>query len=295
MENLNKMYDDPESMGDRAWLVCLNNVFMFGLHGVNMGKHEGQNKALISRFFYNAWIAFDDVALFLTPRLINVQALLTMAAVAQEISKPGLCWMLLCHACRLGQAIGLHRKSELSQFADPREYEERKWVFWNLYIMDKTLSMAFGRTICLPDSDIDVDYPAEDPSVHWSLFTGWVWLAKIQSQVYQRLYSATAIQISDEERHVAAMELDHDLRWWWTEKGKLLLKQQKTERARKYVEVELKFNFHNSLVTIHRVNRGGGDESARLCLESAREALSLIKDSIDKDGDTNEDHKTVLW
>lgn len=29
--------------------------------------------------------------------------------------------------------------------------EERKYVFWNVYILDKCLSLSFGRSPCLPD------------------------------------------------------------------------------------------------------------------------------------------------
>lgn len=185
--------------------------------------------------------------------------------------------MLICQACRLAQAIGLHRKSDKSRFRDESEYEERKWLFWNLYILDKTLSMTFGRTVCMPDFDIDVDMPKESEEVDWPLLMAWTWLAKIQSRIYERLYSATAYMSGDEQRHSAALELDAELRAWSEKNMQPLCERQTTFLEGKYIELELRFNYHNSLVMIHRVNHGGGQESEQICLDSARDALAMIK------------------
>jgi len=294
MKNVNKMYENPSAMGDRGWLVCFNNVLLFSLYGMGTNKKEDIQLALVEKYFFNSWAAFDDVSILLTPSLINVQALLTLAIVAQEISKPGLCWMLLSQACRLAQAIGLHRQPHPSQITSDDEAQERKLVFWTLYIMDKALSLTFGRSTCLPDFDVDVDLP-EYGNPLCQHFASWVWLAKIMSQIYMRLYSASGCRASDEERQRAAAELELDLRNWWAQNGAGLEKMPTIGLfEQKYIEMEIKFTFHNSMIMIHRVNRGGGELSEAICLDSARTSVQLIKQTLTHNSGMA-DGSVLLW
>ncbi|KAK6529940.1 hypothetical protein TWF281_009090 [Arthrobotrys megalospora] len=297
MKNVNKMYEKPSAMSDRGWLVCFNNVLLFSLYGMGTNKKEDIQIALVEKYFFNSWAAFDDVSILLTPNLINVQALLTLAIVAQEISKPGLCWMLLSQACRLAQAIGLHRQSHPAQNFSEEEAVERQLVFWTLYVMDKALSLTFGRSTCLPDFDVDVDLPDNVTGnvLLTQHFSGWVWLAKIQSQIYMRLYSASACRASDEDRQHAAKELELELRNWWAQNGAgLQLIPSIGLFEKQYLELEIKFSFHNSMIMIHRVNKGGGELSEAICLDSARTSVQLIKQTLEVNNDAA-DGSVLLW
>ncbi|KAF3929033.1 hypothetical protein ABW20_dc0102162 [Dactylellina cionopaga] len=297
MKNVNKMYEKPSAMSDRGWLVCFNNVLLFSLYGMGTNKKEDIQIALVEKYFYNSWAAFDDVSILLTPNLINVQALLTLAIVAQEISKPGLCWMLLSQACRLAQAIGLHRQSHPAQNFSEEESVERQLVFWTLYVMDKALSLTFGRSTCLPDFDVDVDLPDNVTGnvLLTQHFSGWVWLAKIQSQIYMRLYSASACRASDEDRQHAAKELELELRNWWAQNGAgLQLIPSIGLFEKQYLELEIKFSFHNSMIMIHRVNKGGGELSEAICLDSARTSVQLIKQTLEVNHEAA-DGSVLLW
>jgi hypothetical protein len=77
-------YQNPDGLGKvRAWQVCFNNVMLFGLYNQlsmmppdEKMKHDPNGKR-VSTFFYNAWSAIDDLEVFLRPRLINVQALIS--------------------------------------------------------------------------------------------------------------------------------------------------------------------------------------------------------------------------
>jgi hypothetical protein len=40
-------------------------------------KEVGPNDKRVSTFFFNAWSAIDDLEVFITPRLRNVQALMS--------------------------------------------------------------------------------------------------------------------------------------------------------------------------------------------------------------------------
>lgn len=297
MENMAKFYaGDPELVNDRAWLVCFNNVLLFGLFNRNTniglsGYGAGKN------FFLNAWAAIDDSEVFLGPRLRNVQALMTAAVIANEISRPGLCWSLVAQAARLAQAIGLHRSSNDSHLTKS-EIQERRCIFWNIYVLDKCLSLSFGRSTCLPDFDCDVELPEDNgSSPYFKNFIALILLAKIQSNIYVRLYSASAARLTDEKRARVITELDGELRRWWEEKKPIFFNEDGTaaDSPRSadgtgekpldiFSRMELQFSYLCSLTLVHRTARPGmlgWAESESISLESSRQSIRIINQMVE--------------
>lgn len=246
----------------------------------------------------------------LTPFLNDLQA-----AVANEISRPGLCWLLVCNAAAIAKTIGLHRShiTCMSKFT-PTDIAERKYVFWTLYIMDKSLSLTYGRPSSFSDYDIDVELPDYDPNNPlWDLYIAWIETAKIQSEIHVKLYSAEATKVSHAERQRAVIALDGRLNDWWTKYGTVLRKRNREPHfVRSYVMTELVFGYHNIMIAIHRVNtvksqghedgnkasdeksrrggqevcaeedvlKGSVDESEVVCLEHARKGINLVRDTV---------------
>ena len=160
--------------------------------------------------------------------------------------------------------------------------------------MDKTLSLTFGRSACIPDYDIDVELPKKSDEICWSLFVAWISLAKIQSRTYERLYSATANASGPDERRAAVVELDGQLRRWSADNSKLKADWPPNIMEEKYVEVELRFTYHLSLLLIHRVDHGSGTQSEDICLDSARNAIGAIQMTVAEDSDLAESG-LLLW
>ena len=228
-----------------------------------------------------------------------------------RVSRPSLCWALLSYAARLSQAIGLHRNSNPSHFSSKAELEERKLVFWNIYILDKTFALTLGRTPVLPDYDVDVELPEDDgtnPCLKY--FFALIGLAKVQNAIYMRLYSVSAGKQSDEEKDKAINELDGELEQWWEETRRVLeeesVREEKNQRKgkekeqkskdggfeeairsigddgqdllvalRRFVLLELRFSYLCNLTLVHRMAKPGS-ESEKVCLESARESIRVI-------------------
>lgn len=213
------------------------------------------------------------------------------AASANETSRPGLCWMLLCNACSLAKAIGLHRNHNTASIPNSTlrftsaDLAERKYVFWTLYIMDKSLSLTFGRPSSLADYDIDVPLPDFDPeNPVWELYLAWVGTAKIQSEIHIQLYSAQAPKAPHAERQKVVVELDRKLNEWWT-KYRILLQRRHEEEMfeRRYIMTELVFAYHNTMIMIHRVNTAKtgeqGLERAPI-VEEFRERLGMHNEAL---------------
>lgn len=277
---------DPKLSKDRAWLVCFNNVLLFGVFNRTTSRQPVE-PGIGRKFFLNGWAAIDDLEVFLAPRLTNIQALLTGAVIAIEISRPGLCWSLLSQAARLSQAIGLHRRTPSNTQYTKSELQERRCIFWNVYVLDKCLSLTFGRSTCLPDFDCDTELPEDDgTSPYFKNFIALIQLAKIQSNIYVRLYSASAARMTDQERDNNIATLDLELRNWWAEKKAIFTPD--TNASNKPLDVfsrlELRFSYLCSLTLVHRTARPGA-ASERVCLESARESIVIINEVVESSFD----------
>ncbi|KAI4849735.1 hypothetical protein E4T44_03164 [Aureobasidium sp. EXF-8845] len=144
------------------------------------------------------------------PVMPNIQALLLGAIKAQEECKLSLSWTFLSAAATMCHTLGFHRKSSLAH-EDQESADIKRHLFWQLYMLDKNLSLNLGRGSNFPDSDIDAEFftpssnPAQRPWDIMSLAT--ILFARLQGQVYDKLYSASAIESSPEERNRVVDEL----------------------------------------------------------------------------------------
>jgi hypothetical protein len=99
--------------------------------------------------------------------------------------------------------LGYHRESTYQK--EPSNIAEaRRRIFWTLYIFDKNTSLLLGRSAKMQDVDIDVEIPVlsndrgQRPWDKWLLLA--IKLAKTQGQIYDLLYSASALQATSTER-----------------------------------------------------------------------------------------------
>lgn len=96
------------------------------------------------------------------PRLETIQARLGQCLYLLSSSRANECWYSFGTALQLAAAMGLHRKwyGKTSKSGSPYlEQELRKRIFWSAYILDKYLSIMFGRPRLLHDEDIDQEFP----------------------------------------------------------------------------------------------------------------------------------------
>lgn len=138
-----KIAFSPSKVPDRGWVLLFNCLL-----STHISLQEPQNLQLNNNLRRNVWLALDSSSLFLEPSLIKIQAFMLLATHGQEFSTPGLCWILLSHACRMSQVLGLQtalRRNSGERDVITSEQEQKQFTFWGLYVTDKTLSLAFGR------------------------------------------------------------------------------------------------------------------------------------------------------
>lgn len=216
------------------------------------------------------------------------------------MSRPGLVWSLVSFAAREAQAIGLQRDCDQNSSLSVPEKRDRKIAFWALYIFDRVLSLTFGRVFFLPDFDIDIGYPHDAECILWTSFEAWIKLAEIQGNIFQQLYSAKALKQDDASRRKISQQLDGQVRTWWAESGMTVFDgcaDNAPHSQLEYAKLELEFNYHSTLIMIHRVyrvDRGRCEISKKVSLAESRAAISVIRAAISKNKSLAE-NSTTLW
>ncbi|QSS49462.1 C6 transcription factor [Histoplasma capsulatum var. duboisii H88] len=152
--------------------------------------------------------------IFVSPTLEKVQALLIGVIKCQEETNLPLCWTYLSVAFDMCQSMGYHSNSELKSDPFPVS-EEKRHIFWRLYMVDKNLSLNLGRTSHFQDHDIDcgIFMPSTDPHQHpWDLMTHVIIkFSAIQGRVYDKLYSVSASRSPPEEKMRVMEQLSTEL------------------------------------------------------------------------------------
>ncbi|TLD18287.1 fungal-specific transcription factor domain protein [Venturia nashicola] len=154
----------------------------------------------------NLEIVLSSLTLLMPATLENTQALVLGCSFGIELSKPTLCWLLNSTAVSFCMSLGYHRRETMKNDTD-EEKKVKHAVFWNVYQMDKSLSLRLGRASVFQDWDINIPRPTRPPEIappdgcKWlDVNYYWVQIAEIQGQVYQHLYSPGSSSKTNEER-----------------------------------------------------------------------------------------------
>lgn len=249
-------------------------------------------------------------------KLYFVIVILTSAQALfmQGTANPQPSYFLIAAAVRIATSIGMHRRG--SSFGlNVLEVEQRRRIFWILYMLDKDMALRSGRPPCINDDDCNVELPDENPmdgvgdvpltkgKGKFNLFRTMAIFAVIESKVYMQLYSARASKQSDGELLNTIGELDRELEKW---KDSIPAEYGPDNEAAFEDKglvmhlVILHFAYYNCLTTIHRMSIHHGYwtsrlsnyaiaglsarplnprvfSSAALCVSAARSSINLIK------------------
>ena len=144
-ELLQQIMFDPANVRRKAWVVYVNYMILALVSADQQGDDKGPEA---EQFRRNMRLALNDSSIFLEPDELNVQALTLLAVHGEDFASPNLSWMLLGHACRQAEALGLHEPAH----ADDGSRQRRLCNFWLLFAVDKSCSLAFGRSSFFPSA-----------------------------------------------------------------------------------------------------------------------------------------------
>ncbi|KAL0935771.1 C6 transcription factor [Colletotrichum truncatum] len=137
-----------------TFAMCANNLVLLtltamALHGqATGGSSRASNGTIdvevIQSYIENASRAMLHIGQLLEPRLVNVQALLSLCAVAQVCLPEEVFSLALTLANQVAKSMGLHQSQGWSSNMSPEEAEERRNVLYCLYCLDKAVSWNHG-------------------------------------------------------------------------------------------------------------------------------------------------------
>lgn len=141
-ECLRNVIFDPGTVREKAWIVFVNYMLLA------MVCMEPNRSDEADRLRVNVHAALNDFAIFLSPSVVNIQTLATLAIHGEDFASPTQSWMLVGYACRQAEALSLHHPAR----DDSDEEQRRLCLFWLLFLIDKGCALAFGRLPALLSS-----------------------------------------------------------------------------------------------------------------------------------------------
>ncbi|WDK19609.1 hypothetical protein CGRA01v4_10896 [Colletotrichum graminicola] len=209
--NVSRRESSPAS--NKPFVVCANNMVLLTLMAKALHSRAKNSSAsnldltiesidveLVQSFIENANRAMVRVEQLLSPRLVNVQALLSLCYVSQMCLCEDVSNLTLTLAAHVAKSMGLYQTqtSSLSPSKfSPEEILERQNVLKCLYYLDKAICWNVGSPPSVPFNAISTTtamtrLPGEGPSLMDAKFV----LAQIEDDIYRLLYPDTTGQIN---------------------------------------------------------------------------------------------------
>ncbi|KFY37997.1 hypothetical protein V494_04549 [Pseudogymnoascus sp. VKM F-4513 (FW-928)] len=269
----------------KAWRTCLNVAFALAHRFRAMKTGNSKIKDVHACGYLQNALAFVGELSMLTNELMAVQALLGMAILLQGTPNPEPGSILISIAVKLAQGMKLHRRGHQLGIA-ASEMEQRKRVFWLVYIYDKDISIRTHNPPAQDDDDMDVDLPIESIDLHHdrlkedNFYINHIGLSIIQGQIYKQLLSIRAKKSPEIDRLRTAKELVITLGAWKQSIPCMHIdKFNTTHEASSFFillhSVILKFTYFHALDTVRRLAHTADLDA--LCLVEARESMQLLQ------------------
>ncbi|KAH7120555.1 hypothetical protein EDB81DRAFT_814401 [Dactylonectria macrodidyma] len=235
-------------------------------------------KTYLAKCERNFNLGVETYDVLAVPSFHNVLALTLAVIKAQSECKPQLCCTLISAAASHCQMLGYHR--EMTYRSDNgKTAEQKRRIFWSLYVFDKNMSLLLGRASSMQDSEIDAEYPSlsKDPSqIPWDQwFVMAILLAKEQGRIYQTQYSAAALKTPVTTRDLHINELHMSLQKWRADLDQIDASRVKHPHIFALSRHHWDIMYYSTLTSLLRASTtsGIGAEISFPCFDTARLSL----------------------
>ncbi|KAK9333990.1 hypothetical protein V1520DRAFT_331180 [Lipomyces starkeyi] len=284
--------------------------------------------------FRNIFLILRDVRVLFVPSLLNIQVLFIAAISAKQIYNPGLCWTIISHASRHCLDLGLHRQSNDMTVNDPGissgidagvvygeradADSERLRLFWSCFVVDKVMSLTFGRSPSFLTRDCSVPVPqqkaytaTEPATLGYGKYRQSIEIAFMYDAIYMRLYSAAAEtelaslgpegsiertrrrgEVVTKLHKEAETLLNNNLTWI---EGVRNSGGPDCQKLADSLATEIHYLHCVCLTMIHRVHASVSPESREIYVRVSRQALHLFKQILDEQPNELQRHVTTSW
>jgi hypothetical protein len=152
-----KIWEGTRGVADERSFICLLNI-IFALtcqiHSPLYPKERGN----MAKVFYLRARGLLDVVEVASVR--TVQSYLLLGQYFQSTNEPHPCWVFVGLGIRTAQSLGLNLPATSERVGDPRTSELLRRVWHGCVLMDRVLSMIYGRASMIgPQTGIAVPLP----------------------------------------------------------------------------------------------------------------------------------------
>ncbi|KAI8939889.1 hypothetical protein NX059_003618 [Plenodomus lindquistii] len=214
---LRTFHQDPSDDSDMGWYALRNAVYANGCRIATFQSCTWAQAQTLSRGYLENALSVEPELIHGTPGLTAIQALLVMAFYTEGIGSAKLEYMLIGCAVRLSHARGLHLRPNSSRVTFEAS-QQRSWLFWTLYCVEKHLTLRSGRPSAIDDDDISCELPTWAPDAHpqfVELFSCMVKQAKYSSAIAKGLLTVKARSRSLAEKIKLVKHFDNKLTTWY--------------------------------------------------------------------------------
>ncbi|KAH8901203.1 hypothetical protein GQ53DRAFT_593023, partial [Thozetella sp. PMI_491] len=175
----------------RTWLGLLNMVFAMAKCTASHSEVDPGNCTTPADIFYRRGKELCKTQILRGTTLETVQYLLLTSQYLQGTQKSSQTWTMHGLAVKAALSIGLHSKDALENVA-PIEREMRKRTWYGCVLLDRSLSMTFGRPCSIPEEYIRIELPVQlgDPATGASVdfYNATILLYRILWKILANLY-----------------------------------------------------------------------------------------------------------
>ncbi|KAH7372086.1 fungal-specific transcription factor domain-containing protein [Cadophora sp. MPI-SDFR-AT-0126] len=223
-ENLLAQYyaSDDEISEDHSSVALVLTIMAQGC--IWMPSWKGTSftsaKKIANKLLRAAQLRLEKASTMFPPALSTIQAHVLATQLQLATSRFNSAWMSLGAAIRLTQITDLHKDTKN---LSPRAAYVKRGLFWTIFILDRYMSVVFGRPLTISEDDITQGYPSafdtgrhEYGKTESQLVPGVVAhikLVRIAGRIMQRLYGNKRSK-SAKDRDAVVAELEQDLERW---------------------------------------------------------------------------------
>ncbi|OQU98968.1 Fungal specific transcription factor domain-containing protein [Cladophialophora immunda] len=221
----------------KSWLCLLNAIMAIGL---SLGDGQGisrKHRELESDVYFQRALILSPWTLSNTTNLETVQALVVMTVYLQGASRSSQTWKIHGLLVQAAYQMGIHANVKSPKMS-PLEQEIRTRTWYMCFVLDRMMSVAYGRPPLIHNRsiqgnlplDIDLDdtladheesdapsIPTQTENSSCSLFLATIKLYCIQGDVIEELYNqnlAPLVDVQPDQLFSPIMKFDQYLSEW---------------------------------------------------------------------------------
>jgi hypothetical protein len=165
MGKYQSLWAGSPTMDDEVCFICLLNA-VFAVACILNSSIRPQERVSSGEVYFKRAQGYVDLDFLQFQSVHTVQCLLLMGQYLQSTREPHQCWLFVGLAIRIAQSLGLDLPSTSAGAHDDRPNDFLRKVWHGCVLMDRTLSMTFGRpTIITPQAAASVPRPLPHPGI----------------------------------------------------------------------------------------------------------------------------------